>query len=576
MAGNYQEQIKSKVGNLAEQGQKVGGKVGGKVKNMFKNSNGDDGDNLVSNGEYGELCDEADYPDGMQPGNNHQSNKTKSPGSYVPSRFAGLFPCMNMTKRYQIAFLSSLGFLISFGIRCNMGVAIMVMVNSHVEVDKHGNKTVIPAAFDWGPGTIATLESSFFWGYIVTQIPGGYLAAKFPANRVFGIALGLSSLLNCFIPFAAEVGFVAAMFVRILQGLVEGVTYPACHGIWRHWAPPTERSRLATISFTGSYAGAVLGLPLSGIMTERIGWQSSFYLYGVVGMTWFVIWWFYSYERPGTCNTITDEERVFIEESIGETSSLAQKMWISPPWKSFLTSMPVWAIIIANFCRSWSFYLLIIDQAEYFKEALGFNLGNFGFAAALPHLTMSIIVPFGGIIADYLRNNHMSTTNVRKVMNCGGFGLEAIFLLFVAYAKDPYVAIGFLTVAVGFSGFAISGFNVNHLDIAPRYASILMGMSNGFGTFAGMLCPVVVENLTPVGTREEWSHVFLIASIVHFCGVIFYGIFASGEKQPWADPKVDDVDMGAFEQKGEDEKYKTYGATNTVENPAYNQSNMMQ
>jgi ACS family sodium-dependent inorganic phosphate cotransporter-like MFS transporter 6/7/8 len=38
-------------------------------------------------------------------------------------------------------------------------------------------------------------------------------------------------------------------------------------------------------------------------------------------------------------------------------------------------------------------------------------------------------------------------------------------------------------------------------------------------------------------TREEWSHVFLIASLIHFAGVIFYGIFASGEKQPWADPK---------------------------------------
>ena len=31
----------------------------------------------------------------------------------------------------------------------------------------------------------------------------------------------------------------------------QGVTYPACHGIWRHWAPPLERSRLATLSFCG-------------------------------------------------------------------------------------------------------------------------------------------------------------------------------------------------------------------------------------------------------------------------------------------------------------------------------------
>ena len=34
----------------------------------------------------------------------------------------------------------------------------------------------------------------------------------------------------------------------------------------------------------------------------------------------------------------------------------------------------------------------------------------------------------------------------------------------------------------------------------------------------------------------QWQTVFLIASFIHFGGVIFYAIFASGEKQPWADP----------------------------------------
>lgn len=39
---------------------------------------------------------------------------------------------------------------------------------------------------------------------------------------------------------------------------------------------------------------------------------------------------------------------------------------------------------------------------------------------------------------------------------------------------------------------------------------------------------------------EEWETVYLIASLIHFAGVTFYGIFASGEKQPWADPPDDD------------------------------------
>lgn len=48
---------------------------------------------------------------------------------------------------------------------------------------------------------------------------------------------------------------------------------------------------------------------------------------------------------------------------------------------------------------------------------------------------MTIIVPFGGMLADHLRKNgYLSTTNVRKLFNCGGFGLEGLFFLVVASA----------------------------------------------------------------------------------------------------------------------------------------------
>lgn len=116
---------------------------------------------------------------------------------------------------------------------------------------------------------------------------------------------------------------------------------------------------------------------------------------------------------------------------------------------------------------------------------------------AIPHLTMTIIVPTGGLLADYLRKSGLlTTTQVRKLFNCCGFGMEATFFLVVAFSNSVTVAIVALTIGVAFSGFAISGFNVNHLDIAPKYASILMGLSNGVGTIAGCLCPVVVHKIT--------------------------------------------------------------------------------
>lgn len=72
---------------------------------------------------------------------------------------------------------------------------------------------------------------------------------------------------------------------------------------------------------------------------------------------------------------------------------------------------------------------------------------------------------------------------------------------------------------------------------------------------------------------------FLIASMVHYGGVIFYGIFASGEKQPWADPELTSEEKCGFidedelaEETGDiTQNYgafgapaKSYGATTQV------------
>ncbi|XP_043943724.1 vesicular glutamate transporter 3 [Protopterus annectens] len=450
--------------------------------------------------------------------------------------------CCGLPKRYLIAIMSGLGFCISFGIRCNLGVAIVEMVNNNtIYVD--GKPEVEGAQFNWDPETVGLIHGSFFWGYIITQIPGGFISNKLAANRVFGAAIVLTSTLNMFIPSAARVHYGCVMFVRILQGLVEGVTYPACHGMWSKWAPPLERSRLVTTSFCGSYAGAVIAMPLAGVLVQFIGWPSVFYIYGTFGLVWYVFWLLLAYQSPAEHPTITEEERSYIEASIGEGTHLLNINKMKTPWKKFFTSMPVYAIIVANFCRSWTFYLLLISQPSYFEEVFGFPISKVGLLSAVPHMVMTIIVPIGGQLADFLRSRKiMSTTTVRKIMNCGGFGMEATLLLVVGYSHTKVVAISFLILAVGFSGFAISGFNVNHLDIAPQYASILMGISNGVGTLSGMVCPVIVGALTKHKTREEWQKVFLIASMVHYSGVIFYGIFASGEQQDWANPTLQSED----------------------------------
>ena len=50
--------------------------------------------------------------------------------------------------------------------------------------------------------------------------------------------------------------------------------------------------------------------------------------------------------------------------------------------------------------------------------------------------------------------------------------------------------------------FAWAGFSINHLDIAPQYAAILMGVSNTIGTIPGIISPAITGFIVKDGVRR--------------------------------------------------------------------------
>ena len=73
---------------------------------------------------------------------------------------------------------------------------------------------------------------SFFYGYLVTQIFGGYLARRFGGKWVLGTGVFITTALTVATPFAARASIASMIFLRVLEGIGEGVTYPAMHAIW--------------------------------------------------------------------------------------------------------------------------------------------------------------------------------------------------------------------------------------------------------------------------------------------------------------------------------------------------------
>lgn len=442
--------------------------------------------------------------------------------------------CACLPKRYLVAIMSFLGFVNVYALRVNLSVALVAMVSNTTIKLENGTEYIQPPEFDWSPKLQGFILSSFFYGYIITQIPGGWLAAKYGGKNLFGFGILMTALLTLVTPFAARYNVYLLTSLRMAEGLFEGVTFPCIHAIWRKWAPPLERSKLATISFSGPFAGTVIGMPLSGILAQSFGWPWVFYVFGIFGIVWSFFWFILVTDSPGEHPKISREELNYIESSLKHDKPDRQVENV--PWKSFATSIPVWAIIVAHITENWGWYTLLTQLPTYLKTILNFNLQEAGFLAALPYLVMVVVVQCAGRFGDYLRRNDMmSTTAVRKTFNSIGFLSQALFMVIVGYTKDKNLAIVGLTLAVGLGGFTWTGFPINHLDIAPRYASILFGISNCLATVPGIISPLVVGIITPNETQEEWRVVFFIAASIYLFGLLFYASFASGDKQPWAD-----------------------------------------
>lgn len=66
-------------------------------------------------------------------------------------------------------------------------------------------------------------------------------------------------------------------------------------------------------------------------------------------------------------------------------------------------------------------------------------------------------------------------------------------LLFMPIAHNKYTGLIVVSWLLGMAGFSRGGFSVNHMDIAPKYAGPVMGISNTAGTLAGIISMIMIS-----------------------------------------------------------------------------------
>lgn len=60
--------------------------------------------------------------------------------------------------------------------------------------------------YDWSEQLQGIILAAFYFGYVVTHIPGGIIAEKFGGKYVLGIGILLTALFTLITPFVIDVG----------------------------------------------------------------------------------------------------------------------------------------------------------------------------------------------------------------------------------------------------------------------------------------------------------------------------------------------------------------------------------
>jgi ACS family sodium-dependent inorganic phosphate cotransporter-like MFS transporter 5 len=409
--------------------------------------------------------------------------------------------------------------------------------------DTNGSNTEhasMDGPFPWPKHIQGHVLSAFFYGYLASQIPGGLLAERFGAKWVLFGFLGVSTIGTLLTPVAARVSVSALIVLRIAAGFGSGALFPGMHAMWGQWAPPLERSQLAMLSYAGSMLGSVVAMPLSGFLCQYgfdDGWGSVFYTIGISSAIFLILWAILVSDTPSTNRFISDEEKSYITTSLSKDLSGEKLSWRDMPWRRFATSGPVWAIIVTNFCMDWGGYTLMTNMPTFYYEVLKFDIKSNGLYSALPFLALWVISNVSSVVADRLRSSGLlSTTATRKVFTSVGLLGCALFLVGLSFidCTQTTLAVALLTIGFAMGGVSLSGFWVNHMDIAPRYAGTLMGISNGVAATSGFIAPLVAASLTTDQTRESWQKVFFISAAIYVFGTLVYLVLGSGVIQPWA------------------------------------------
>ena len=411
----------------------------------------------------------------------------------------------NKQFRIKWTVILFLGAFLVYAARTSMSVAV----------------TSIATELGWNKEVSGMVLSSFFAGYVTSNILGGYFADKYGGEKVMLYGAMLWITMTALLPvFARYPGFFffnntfGVLLARFLTGVGQGMHFPSMTSIVTRRNNIKERSFVWGTATSGSALGTIFSGFAGSFLIETAGWPSYFFAIGILAYLWS-----YLLRRNG---------QIMVEKDAKSVSKLSKPLPTREPvpWLLLFSKVETWALLVVYFGNNFCFYNLLSWLPIYFHETFPHSKG--WVFNVVPWMASFIVAIFSGSIARSLISNNFSVTFVRKMSTALALYGGGSFLLLLDFAETFEQALFLMSIVVGLMAFSNVGPVQNSQDLAPKYAGALYGVMNSFGAFSGVVGVYVSGHL--LEAMGKWSAVFHLSSLASFIGCTVFLLFGTGER----------------------------------------------
>ena len=328
----------------------------------------------------------------------------------------------------------------------------------------------------------------FFWGYVVLQIPGGYLAEKWSAKWF------VSTLLVVWGICAVACGLVQTdtqfWVARFFLGVAEGGVWPATLVLLSHWFPRAERARANAYWMLCLPADVVISSPISGWILGRWGWRVMIISEGALPFVWLLIWIWYIADHPHNARWISTEEQEHLESTLHRETAELEAQPLESMLSTFLRPEVLLLVLIYFLinCGNYGYQAWLPTAIEgKAKELSNFQVGVL---YALPY-----IITMVGMV---LNSQHSDRHHERRGHLSFALAWGGAFLLGGVLLSQGFPMLSFLLIAmVGAGSYGGHGpfWAIPSETLPRRVAGSAMGLINAIGNLGGYFGPAVVGYL---------------------------------------------------------------------------------